>query len=85
MPAYYECLTVVIFVLGYVAPLLIIFACYVGVLIAMARNARTAAARQNRNTQAIKKRVTKIAIMVVSHLYYSEERKLNFSHLYLYF
>ena len=66
MPAYYQGLTVVIFVLGYVAPLLIISACYVGVLIAMARNARTAAASQNKSTQAIKKRVTKIAIMMVS-------------------
>ena len=69
MPTYYLTMAVLVFVLGYVAPLLTIFVCYVAVLIAMTRNSQTTAAKLNKNTKVIKKHVTKVVVMVVSSTY----------------
>uniref|UniRef100_H2YET0 G-protein coupled receptors family 1 profile domain-containing protein n=1 Tax=Ciona savignyi TaxID=51511 RepID=H2YET0_CIOSA len=53
------------FLLGYLLPLLIILSCYVGVLLAMCKNARSSALVRSNNARGSRKRVTRVVIMVV--------------------
>uniref|UniRef100_H2YES9 G-protein coupled receptors family 1 profile domain-containing protein n=1 Tax=Ciona savignyi TaxID=51511 RepID=H2YES9_CIOSA len=65
MGTWYVGYQLISFLLGYLLPLLIILSCYVGVLLAMCKNARSSALVRSNNARGSRKRVTRVVIMVV--------------------
>uniref|UniRef100_H2YET2 G-protein coupled receptors family 1 profile domain-containing protein n=1 Tax=Ciona savignyi TaxID=51511 RepID=H2YET2_CIOSA len=69
MGTWYVGYQLISFLLGYLLPLLIILSCYVGVLLAMCKNARSSALVRSNNARGSRKRVTRVVIMVVKIIF----------------
>ncbi|XP_078482160.1 galanin receptor type 1 [Ciona intestinalis] len=65
MKMWYVGYQLVSFLLGYLLPLLIILSCYMGVLHAMCKNAKSSALVRSKSARGSTKRVTRVVIMVV--------------------